>query len=604
MSKRLENLRAKVEALESALQGKKGKEKKALQKQLKEAEEKLKVLEETERIAAQNIEEAKQRAEAERNEQEVLAQEEITFRREEKLAQICDGDYSWAGELAFDEHGRLLPNLNNTRTIIEHHKEWGETIRKNEFTGAIEWNGSPITDMDEIQIYFKIYDLTGVDNKQWVRDSIVECARKHCYHPILEKVDALEWDGEERLQDFFIRTVGAEDTPVTREASFRWLCAMYRRVKHPGCYFDAYIILTDPTQGTGKTKIFEKLTEGLDIKNGRGLVINYTAINATPTYNDKDNAMIINNSVVTTFDEGSDMKYSKLEKFKSFISQNTCTLRIPYEQHTKTFGVHTVFSVTTNDEKFLTDTTSNYERRAWVLKCHGDPNRSPEEWAKLIPKEYIQQMWAEAKWWNDNAEEAEKRHGWKIVDGSISALTSSGREKMEELQEQSKTYDDDVVVGVALEQIFNQTYTQKEFATAEAFMGDHDRKWGEEATNYNFAIDAVPVKWVAAYVNRLTKGQSRSLRYINTVIESKSMADVIGVWEKLEKVWYNKQQLTCWVRKTPKNNPEKPQKNSVFSAKKPQKNGVFLSQKLDEKSGFGSDFDGGIDAQEPFDIDL
>lgn len=594
MSKRLENQRAKVEAARNALTTKKGKEKKAAEKELKQMEEKLRVMEDEENIKQKMAEEA-------RNEKETLFQEEVTFRREETLANICDGDFSWAALLEFDEEGRLEKSLYNTITIVDHHKDWGDTIRKNEFTGAIEWKGSPITDMDEIEIYFKIYNLTGIDNKQWVRDSIVECARKHRYHPILEKVDTLVWDGEERLQDFFVRTVGAEDTQVSREASFRWLCAMYRRVKHPGCYFDAYIILTDPTQGTGKTKIFEKLTEGLDIRDGHGTTINYTAINASPTYNDKDNAMMINSSIITTFDEGSDMKYSKLEKFKSFISQNTCNLRIPYEKYNKTIRVHTVFSVTTNDEKFLTDTTSNYERRAWVLKCHGNPNRSPEEWNKLIPNDYIQQMWAEAKWWNENPEQAEKKHGWKIEGGSISALTSSGKEEMQKLQEQSKTYDDDVVVGVALEQIFNQTYTSKEFATAEAFMGDHDRKWGEDTPNYNHNLDAVPVKWVAAYVNRLTKGQPRSLRYINTVIESSAMTDVIGVWRKVEQFWYNKQKITCWIRE---NTQEKPQKNAEKTAKKPRKNGVFLSQKLDKKSGFGSDFDGGVDAQEPFNIDL
>lgn len=79
------------------------------------------------------------------------------------------------------------------------------------------------------------------------------------------------------------------------------------------------------------------------------------------------------------------------------------------------------------------------------------------------------------------------------------------------------------------------------------------------------------------------------------------MTDVIGVWRKVEQFWYNKQKITCWIRE---NTQEKPQKNAEKTAKKPQKNGVFLSQKLDKKSGFGSDFDGGVDAQEPFDIDL
>lgn len=569
MSKRLENQRAKVEAARNALKTKKGKEKKAAEKELKKMEDKLRVMEDEESIRQKLAEEAM----AERVSNAVMA-------REEKLLRLCDGDFSWANEIQFDDDGRVRNCLQNVSVVVANHKRFGTNIRKNIFTNEIEWNNNPMTDELETQLYFEVYALTDIDRKQWVHDSIVECARKNRYHPILEKVDTLEWDGKDRLCDFFIKTVGAEDTHLTRELSFRWLCAMYRRVKDPGCYFDAYLILSDPTQGTGKSTVFQKLTEGLGMSHGNGDTVVLTTVNAKPDLGDKDMAMIINASAIVQFDESKNMKRAAVEDFKSFITQRDFTMRLPYERYVTSFKVHCVYALTTNDEKFLSDPTTNYERRAWVLPCKGKAQRSEEEWNEIMPKGDIMQIWAEARYWHEHQEEAEATYGYKINGSNIHRLTEEAKEALIKVQAGAKTMEDDTEIVNAIETVFTQQYTANRFANAAAFYNDHD-KWANKDATWNKTITKIPMKWAHGYVCKLSR--SCSLSYFNQQMQSPSVENLIGKWVKKDHVRYGETRVTCYVKEgcEDEETEEKAQKNTKKIAEKPRKNSVFLAEICD-----------------------
>lgn len=597
MSKRLENQRAKVEAARNALKTKKGKEKKAAEKELKKLEDKLRVMEDEENIKQKLAEEAR----AERVSNAVMA-------REEKLSRICDGDFSWADEIQFDDEGRVKNCLQNVSVVVANHKRFGANIRKNMFTGDIEWNNNPMTDELETQLYFEVYALTDIDKKQWVHDSIVECARKNRYHPILEKVDGLVWDGKERFQDFFIKTVGAEDTPLTRELSFRWLCAMYRRIKYPGCYFDAYLAVSDNTQGTGKSTVFQMLTEGLGIKKGDGDTVVFTTVNAQPNLSDRDMAMVINASAIVQFDENKNGKTAEIEEFKSFITQRNFKVRLPYGHYVESYKVHCVYAMSTNDEKYLRDNTTNYERRAWVLRCKGKAGRTDEEWRALIPDDTVQQIWAEAKWWDEHQEDAYEKYGWKINGSNIHNLTPEGKEALMAVQAEVKTMDDDTDVVNAIETMFTQNYTQLTFTTATAFEEDHD-KWANRDANWNCKITRIPLKWAHGYAQKLAK-RKFSLRYFDQLMQSPNVKNLIGDWVKKDHVRYKNTKVTCYVLngvadesddETTLETAEKTQKNTKKIAEKPRKNSVFLAENCDfSKDGLVKNWGDSDD----FDIDL
>lgn len=589
MNKRLINQQGKVDGLEEAYKNAKGKEKKKIKLELAKAKEKLKQMQAAEESVKTQMEElARQRG------------VDAEVRKEDVVERVCGGDYTWAGLLKFDAEGGLLYCLHNTKVVIDHHPKYGAKVRKNVFTNEIEWNNNPMTDELLTRIYFDIYNITGIDRKQWVQDSIVDCAAANKYHPILEKVDTLEWDGTERLQEFFIKTVGAEDTPLTRELSFRWLCAMYRRVKDPGCYFDAYLILSDPTQGTGKSTVFQKLTEGLGITHGNGESVVFTNINTKPDLGDKDMAMIINASAIVQFDESKNMKRAAVEDFKSFITQRDFTMRLPYERYVTSFKVHCVYAMSTNDEKFLSDPTTNYERRAWVLPCKGKAQRSEEEWNALMPKSDIEQIWAEARYWHEHQEEAEARHGWKINGSNIHRLTEEAKAALINVQARAKTMEDDTEIVNAIETVFNQNYTTDKFPTAAAFYSDHD-KWANKDASWDKTITKIPIKWAHGYVCKLSR--SCSLAYFTQQMQSPSVANLIGKWEKKDHVRYGETRVACYVKvgSEEAETEENVQKNTKKIAEKPRKNSVFLAENCDfSKDGLVENWDDSDD----FTIDL
>jgi predicted P-loop ATPase len=48
--------------------------------------------------------------------------------------------------------------------------------------------------------------------RETARDAIESCARDHAYHPVLDYLEALAWDGTPRLDNWLSRYVGADQT--------------------------------------------------------------------------------------------------------------------------------------------------------------------------------------------------------------------------------------------------------------------------------------------------------------------------------------------------------------------------------------------------------
>ena len=72
------------------------------------------------------------------------------------------------------------------------------------------------------------------------------------YHPIVERIAAVQWDGTDCIPFFLRDILGAEDTPYTREVSrLIFHCGM-ARLMNPGCKVDYMPILTGK-QGCGKS---------------------------------------------------------------------------------------------------------------------------------------------------------------------------------------------------------------------------------------------------------------------------------------------------------------------------------------------------------------
>jgi hypothetical protein len=84
-------------------------------------------------------------------------------------------------------------------------------------------------------------------------------ARANGYHPVLEYLAGLEWDGVARLDSWLVDYCGAEDTEYVRAVGALPMIAAVRRVRSPGAKFDELLILESEVQGTGKSSAVKTL---------------------------------------------------------------------------------------------------------------------------------------------------------------------------------------------------------------------------------------------------------------------------------------------------------------------------------------------------------
>ena len=471
-----------------------------------------------------------------------LKEEKRKKELEEKYQEMVDnGMEDIVPYLDLDANNKILRTVHNYVVVLSMHADYANRFNLNEFSRQDELDKKPISDRILGKIGEDLERKLGYYLPQYVKTAVMNVCTDHPYHPVKEVIDTLVWDGNSRAESFFIDRVGGEDTPLTREMSFKWLYAMLKRIYEPGCFFDHYLVLTDSTQGTGKTGTFQRLTEGLNTSMG-----SLTNENISIDTTNKDNVLALLDCSIGLLDESSKVKYGdKCEAFKAFMSQRTLVFRPVYGTFNEHSQIHHVIAMTTNDENFLTDSSGDFERRAWVIRCNGDPNRSPEEWEKYNSDEVIQQVWAELKFYYDHQEKAP----YKVTGKHVTILSQQGKEDLQKLQKTVKTSNEDFPCENAICDILEgQKYKSDIFFTARDFCTDRDSFRYEEA-KYTHRLDVIPANWLYEYINKMIGGKgNRSSRYIRQMIINLSESGKIGKWEIDNHKYYNKKQTTCWVR--------------------------------------------------------
>lgn len=267
-----------------------------------------------------------------------------------------------------------------------------DTFAYNELTDNLEVNGKPIDDFLVDCICVRMEEEIGVNNDKKTKQSITDLCIPNTYNPLKKKIESFEWDGKERAEEFFIKFLGAFDTPLNRKYTRCWLKAAIKRLYEPGCMWDQMLILYDRTGGTGKTKIFERLS--LD---------NY-AMNID--ISNKDGISVMNTAWIINFDELARFDKKDMNTLKTFITTRMDVNRLAYARYAKEFKRHCIFCGTTNEQYFLRDYTSERERRFWIMNCNGI-RRDDSWWKENLPNSYIHQVWAEVKHWYDENPEIE-----------------------------------------------------------------------------------------------------------------------------------------------------------------------------------------------------
>lgn len=181
--------------------------------------------------------------------------------------------------------------------------------------------------------------------------AIERVARERTFDPVLQYLDALSWDGTNRIDNWAVRYLGAKDTDFTRAAGAAWLIQAVKRTYEPGCQAD-YVLVLEGDQGARKTT-------ALKILGGRWFT---DSIGDT---RNKDTYVNLLGKWIVELAELDSMKRAESTSFKAFVTNRDDYFREPYDRHASSHPRRCVFAGSTNEENYLQDPTG--ARRFWPI---------------------------------------------------------------------------------------------------------------------------------------------------------------------------------------------------------------------------------------------
>lgn len=306
-------------------------------------------------------------------------------------------------QLELKQDGSIKATLTNVAVIVQNDARLWGVIARNEFTGQIVACRSlkskmaivpsiTVSDPANGVLWDDVYDASvraiieapngrgkagyGVKiSDRDLREAIILAAQKNKFHPIRDYFNGLTWDGTARLEMLLIRYLGCPDTPYHRETIKLALLAAVVRTFEPGHKFDTALIL-EGSQGVGKSTFIKVLARHEWFSELHGDM--------------GDQQKMVEQMMgflILELPELAGLRKSEVDDTKSFLSRTEDTVRLAYDKRATTMKRQCVFFGTTNDAKYLKDTTGN--RRFWPVKVNVD-------WidlAALDPE--MDQVWAE-----------------------------------------------------------------------------------------------------------------------------------------------------------------------------------------------------------------
>lgn len=295
---------------------------------------------------------------------------------------------AWTKKLNYTKNGKLIADFQSVLLILENDPNLKGLTGINVFKGLPElrrkapWKRIPgeyWTDADDAQLRGYLSTVYGIEAPGLVRDALVATMEHHAFNPVREYIESEIWDGVPRVDEIFIKYLGADDNAYVRTVTRKMLVAAVARIYEPGIKFDYMVTLVGP-QGIGKSLLIYKLGNGWtsdslpDVRNVKA----YEAL---------DGVWLMEIGELVA------MKKADRESIKLFVSKTEDTYRKAYARNTSVNKRTCIFIGTTNDEDFLNDSTG--ARRFLVIDTH--ENQVQERVWDGLDKSEVAQIWAEAK---------------------------------------------------------------------------------------------------------------------------------------------------------------------------------------------------------------
>ena len=265
-------------------------------------------------------------------------------------------------------------------------------IRKNLLTERVDivkplgwYRDSPtLTDVDIKYLLLYFEENYGLTIEKKIQDAVMVIANENRYHPVRDFLNALQWDGIERIRYCLHRFLGADADDYTCEAMRLFLLGAISRAFRPGCKFEIMLCLVGG-QGAGKSSFFRLLAVQDDWFSD-----DLKKLDDENVYRKMQGHWLIEMSeMIATANAKS------IEEIKSFLSRQKETYKVPYETHPADRKRQCVFCGTSNTLDFLPlDRTGN--RRFVPVMVHPELAEIHILDDEPAARAYLIQVWAEA----------------------------------------------------------------------------------------------------------------------------------------------------------------------------------------------------------------
>lgn len=298
-----------------------------------------------------------------------------------------------------DQFGSPLASYNNARVAI---KELGIVCVRDTFHcrniigGHIPqiYHGD-LSDHVCSMIRQMILDHYNFDpKKEHVQDAMMQLCSENFYHPIMDYLDGLRWDGTERLKRLMPDYFGAEDNAINAEIGRLMLTSAVRRIHEPGCKYDIIIVL-EGSQGSGKSTALVILA-GKENFSDQDIL----------AQDSKVQMEAVEGVWIYEASELEGMSKSDITKMKAFISRQEDRGRPAYGRFRENRPRQCIFVGTTNEETYLRDKTGNRRFlpvRTGIIDLEGLKRDRDQLWAEAAYLEaqgtsivLDESMWEEA----------------------------------------------------------------------------------------------------------------------------------------------------------------------------------------------------------------
>jgi predicted P-loop ATPase len=211
-----------------------------------------------------------------------------------------------------------------------------------------------ITDEDitEIQEWLQLHGLPTVS-----RDTVYQAVELVCwenrFHPVKDYLEALSWDGTERLDDWLSDCFGVEKTEYAMAVGRMFLIGMVARIYEPGCQAD-YMLILEGSQGIRKSTAC------------RVLAREWFSDSLPENVASKDAKLHLRGKWLVEIPELHTFNKTETAALKAFITCREDVYRPPYGRTEVYRPRQNLFVGTTNRQTYLQDPTG--ARRFWPVR--------------------------------------------------------------------------------------------------------------------------------------------------------------------------------------------------------------------------------------------